>query len=77
MDVCNALHTSQGVRTMFVQSERGYGIGHGVYVRCLTNQSVAIVYVMGCTYAFRPIKTQYCNDHTASKIWLDQYLYYY
>ena len=45
MDVCNALCTSRGVRTMFVQSERGYGVRHRVYVCCLTNQSAAMAYV--------------------------------
>ena len=39
-----------GVRTRFNQSKRGYGVRHEVYVRCLTNQSTAIVYVTGCTY---------------------------
>ena len=43
--------TSRGVRTLFDQSERGYGVRHGVYVRCLTNQSAAIAYVTRCTYA--------------------------
>ena len=57
---------NEGVRMLFDQSECGYGVRHGVYVRCLTNQSAAIVYVTGCTYAFRPIMTQYCNDRTAS-----------
>ena len=66
MDVCDALPTSRGVRTIFVQSEYDYSLRHGVYVRCLTNQSAAIAYVTGCTYAFRPIKTQYCHDRTAS-----------
>ena len=47
MDVCNALRTSRGVRTMFVQSERGYSVRHGVYVRDSTNQSIAIAYVRG------------------------------
>ena len=32
-----------------------YCVRHGVYVRCLTNQSAAIVYVTGCTYAVQPI----------------------
>ena len=32
-----------------------YSVRHGVYVRCLTNQSAAIVYVTGCTYAVQPI----------------------
>ena len=30
--------TSRGVRTLFNQSERGYGVRHGAYVRCF-NQS--------------------------------------
>ena len=33
------------------QSERDYSVRHGVYVRCLTNQSAAIAYVTGHTYA--------------------------
>ena len=28
--------TSRGVRTLFDQSERGYGVRHGLYVRCST-----------------------------------------
>ena len=51
---------------MFDQSERGYSVRHGVYVRGSANQSAAMAYVTGCAYAFRPIKTQYCNDRTAS-----------
>ena len=51
MDVCDALRTSRGVRTLFVQSERDYSVRHGVYVRGSTNQSTAIAYVTGRTYA--------------------------
>ena len=47
--------TSRGVRTLFDQSEHGYSVRHGVYVRFSTNQSTGIAYVTGCTYAFRPI----------------------
>ena len=32
------------------QSERGYSVRHGVYVRGSTNQSTAIAYVTGRTY---------------------------
>ena len=48
LGVRDALRTSRGVRTMFVQSERGYSVRHGVYVRFSTNQSTAIAYVTGC-----------------------------
>ena len=33
------------------QSERDYSVRHGVYVRGSTNQSAAIAYVTGRTYA--------------------------
>ena len=42
----------RGVRTLFDQSEHGYSVRHGVYVRFSTNQSTAIAYVTGCTFAF-------------------------
>ena len=41
----------QNARTLFDQSEHGYGVRQRVYVRCLTNQSAAIAYVTGCMYA--------------------------
>ena len=41
MSVRDALRTSRGVRTLLNQSERGYSVRHGVYVRCLTNQRAA------------------------------------
>ena len=50
--------TSRGVGTMFDQSEHGYSVRHRVYVRFSTNQSTAIAYVTGCTYAFRPISAR-------------------
>ena len=85
--------TSRGVRTLFVQSELGYSVRHGVYVRFLTNQSAAMAYVTGCTYAFRPISARrsrilisvapcgglrnLAQPHAASKIRVDRPLYYY
>ena len=58
LGIRDSLGTSRGVRTMFVQSERGYSVRHGVYVRFSTNQSTGIAYVTGCTYAFRPIRAR-------------------
>ena len=58
LGIRDSLGTSRGVRTMFVQSERGYSVRHGVYVRFSTNQSRGIAYVTGCTYAFRPIRAR-------------------
>ena len=65
------LRTSRGIRmlfdqserghsvgTMFDQSEHGYSVRHRVYVRFSTNQSTAIAYVTGCTYAFRPVSAR-------------------
>ena len=46
------------VGTMFDQSEHGYSVRHRVYVRFSTNQSTAIAYVTGCTYAFRPVSAR-------------------
>ena len=51
--------TSRGVSTLFDQSEPGYSVRHRVYVRFSTNQSTAIAYVTGCTYAVWPIRARW------------------
>ena len=49
----------QGVNVRcFNQSEHGYSVRHGVYVRFPTIQSTAIAYVTGCTYAVWPIRAR-------------------
>ena len=71
MAVRNTLRTSRGVRTMFVQSERGYSVRTGctyVRVRTMFVQSehtyrVYRAYVTGCTYAVRPIRARYSNEY--------------
>ena len=72
LGVRDALRTSRGVRTMFVQSERGYSVRHGVYVRFSTNQSTAIAYVTGCTYAFRPIRARLWRTSRGVRTLFDQ-----
>ena len=43
-----------------------------VYVRCLTNQSAAIVYVTGCTYAVQPIRARLWRTSRGVRTLFDQ-----
>ena len=69
------------------------GVRHGVYVRSSTNQSTAMAYVTGRTYAFRPIRARrsrilisaapcggfrnLAQPHAASNLGVENLLLYY
>ena len=63
------MYVTHCVRTLFDQSERGYSVRHGVYIHCLTNQSVAIACVQGVRQGVY-VRYYYCYLPDWRSVWV-------